>query len=103
MAQTSYIISLIDRVTQTARTIQGSLNRVTAQAEQVTAAIDGILLARQVRYDVYVKTMEALMQAATAAGQDPRLAGRQGDPRMQTGTTRRGRGTPSRSTGRRRR
>ena len=73
---------------------------VEEEAKKTTAAIDGILLARQVRFDVYVKMTEALMQAAA---QDPRLTGQPGNPNMQPGTTRRGRGTPSRTTGRRRR
>ena len=73
---------------------------VEEEAKKTTAAIDGILLARQVRFDVYVKMTEALMQAAT---QDPRLIGQPGNQNMQPGTTRRGRGTSSRTTGRRRR
>lgn len=42
MAQTSYTIRLLNRVTKTAKTIQGSLARVTAKAEQAAASIDGI-------------------------------------------------------------
>lgn len=42
MANTKYIISLVDRVSRTAKTIQGSLNKVTAQAEKTASAIDGI-------------------------------------------------------------
>lgn len=42
MADTSYTIRLINRVKQTAKTIQGNLERITAKAEAATAAIDGI-------------------------------------------------------------
>ena len=73
---------------------------VEEEAKKTTAAIDGILLARQVRFDLYVDITEKLRQAAA---QDPRLTGQPGNPNMQPGTTRRGRGTPSRTTGRRRR
>ncbi|MHC4327794.1 MAG: ankyrin repeat domain-containing protein [Planctomycetota bacterium] len=44
------------------------------EAKKTTAAIDGILLARQVRFDVYTKLAETLRRAAVP-GQDPRTAG----------------------------
>ena len=58
------------------------------EAKKTTAAIDGILLARQVRFDVYVKAVEALRQIA-APGQD----GRYGDQTGRTVGGRRGRTT----------
>lgn len=75
---------------------------VEEKAEKTTAAIDGILLARQVRFDVYVKTVEALKQAATAT-QDPRLTGRQGDQNALRTRGGRTRGRTGRTGGRRRR
>lgn len=50
---------------------------VEEKAEKTTAAIDGILLARQVRFDVYVKITEELKRTA-ATRQDPRTADRYG-------------------------
>ena len=44
------------------------------EAKKTTAAIDGILLARQVRFNVYIMLAEAL-KAAAAPGQNPRAAG----------------------------
>jgi hypothetical protein len=64
---------------------------VEEKAEKTTAAIDGILLARQVRFDVYVKMAETLKRTA-ATGQDPRTAGRYGEET--------GRATSGRSRGR---
>jgi hypothetical protein len=58
---------------------------VEEEAKKTTAAIDGILLARQVRFDVYAKVAEALKSAAV-----PGQAGAAGDPRMQQGVRSRG-------------
>ncbi|TKJ36747.1 MAG: hypothetical protein CEE38_10610 [Planctomycetes bacterium B3_Pla] len=60
------------------------------EAKKSTAAIDGVLLARQVRFDVYTKMAETLRRAA-APGQDPRTAGRYGDQAGRTTGGRRGR------------
>ncbi len=53
------------------------------EAKKTTAAIDGVLLARQVRFDVYVKMAETLRRAA-AQSQDPRTAGAAGGRRGRT-------------------
>jgi hypothetical protein len=53
------------------------------EAKKTTAAIDGILLARQVRFDVYIKMAETLRRAAVP-GQDPRTAGAVGGRRGRT-------------------
>ena len=65
---------------------------VEEEAKKTTAAIDGILLARKVRHDVYVAAAEQLRQTE-AQGQDPRTAGRYGDQagRATAGRTRGGR------------
>jgi hypothetical protein len=47
---------------------------VEEEAKKTTAAIDGVLLARQVRFDVYVKMADALKTTA-ALGQNPGAAG----------------------------
>ena len=66
---------------------------VEEEAKKTTAAIDGILLARQVRFDVYVKIAEALKTTA-ALGQNPRAAGsRYGEEGGRTTGGRRGRTT----------
>jgi len=65
---------------------------VEEEAKKTTAAIDGILLARQVRFDVYTKMAEALKRT-TAPGQDPRTAGRYGEQSARTTGGRRGRTT----------
>ncbi|MHC4435311.1 MAG: ankyrin repeat domain-containing protein, partial [Planctomycetota bacterium] len=65
---------------------------VDEEAKKTTAAIDGILLARQVRLDVYVKAADAL-RAAGAAGQTQGTAGRYGDQTARTTGGRRGRTT----------
>ena len=62
---------------------------VDEEAKKTTAAIDGILLARQVRFDVYVKMAEALKTTA-AAGQDPRAAGAERATGGRRGRTTRG-------------
>ena len=59
---------------------------VEEEAKKTTAVVDGILLARQVRFDVYIKTVEAL-RSTVAPGQDPRLAGRGGTTRGGVGAT----------------
>ncbi len=65
---------------------------VEEEAKKTTAAIDGILLARQVRFDVFIKIAEELKRTA-AQGQDPRTAGRYGDQTGRTVGGRRGRTT----------
>jgi len=65
---------------------------VEEEAKKTTAAIDGILLARQVRFDVYVKIADALKATATP-GQNPRTAGRYGDQTSRATGGRRGRTT----------
>ena len=62
---------------------------VDEEAKKTTAAIDGILLARQVRFDVYVKMAEALKTTA-AAGQGPRTAGAERATGGRRGRTTRG-------------
>ncbi len=59
------------------------------EAKKTTAAIDGILLARQVRFDVYVKVAEAL-RSAVAPGQ-PGMVDQYGNPIQQGGRSGRGR------------
>jgi hypothetical protein len=51
---------------------------VEEEAKKTTAAIEGVLLARQVRFDVYVKMADAL-QRSVAPGQNPGTAGRYGE------------------------
>ncbi len=72
------------------------------EAEKTTACIDGLLLARQQRYDAYVKKAEEeAAKAALNQGQDPRLGGRNADQNIRS---RRGRGrSRGRSSGYRRR
>ena len=65
---------------------------VSEEAKKTTAAIDGILLARQVRLDVYVKAADAL-RTAGAAGQNQATAGRYGDQTTRATGGRRGRTT----------
>jgi len=65
---------------------------VEEEAKKTTAAIDGVLLARQVRFDVYVKMADAL-KATAAPGQNPRTAGRYGDQTGRATGGRRGRTT----------
>ncbi|MHC4700109.1 MAG: ankyrin repeat domain-containing protein [Planctomycetota bacterium] len=64
---------------------------VEEEAKKTVAAIDGILLARKVRHDVFVAAAEQLRMTA-GQGQDPRMAGRYGDQtaggRATTGRTR---------------
>jgi cytohesin len=69
---------------------------VDEEAKKTTAAIDGILLARQVRFDVYVKMAEAL-RSVLAPGQ-PGMVDQYGNPilpgvRSGRGRTRGGAGT----------
>jgi len=52
---------------------------VEEQAKKTTAAIDGLLLARQTRFDAFVKKMEEQNKALQQA-QDPRSPGGYGDP-----------------------
>ena len=59
------------------------------EAKKTTAAIDGLLLARQERYDAYVKKAEA-EKSALVPGQAPGVAGQYGDPSMQQGVRTRG-------------
>ncbi len=67
---------------------------VEEKAKKTTAAIDGVLLARQERYDAYVKKAEAA-KSALAPGQNP---GQLGDPRLQQGVRgRSGRGSRGRT------
>jgi hypothetical protein len=61
------------------------------KAKKTTAAIDGLLLARQGRFDGLVKKMAA--EKAALQAQDPRTAGRYGDPDRRTQTGRYGRTT----------
>jgi len=65
---------------------------VEEEAKKTTAAIDGVLLARQVRFDVYVKMADAL-KATAAPGQNPGTAGRYGDQTGRATGGRRGRTT----------
>lgn len=59
---------------------------VEEEAKKTTAAIDGVLLARQERFDAYIKKVEE-EKNELAPGQDPRTAG---DPRLQQGVRSRG-------------
>ncbi len=64
---------------------------VEEEAKKTTAAVDGILLARQVRFNVFIKIAEELRRTA-APGQDPRTVGRYGEEAGRT-SGRRGRTT----------
>jgi hypothetical protein len=56
---------------------------VEEEAKKTTAAIDGILLARKVRHDVFMAAAEQLKRTAVQ-GQDPRMAGRYGEQSART-------------------
>lgn len=57
---------------------------VIEEAKKTTAAIDGILLARQERFAAYMKKIEQ-ERAKLAPGQDPRAPGQYADPTTQQG------------------
>jgi len=59
------------------------------EAKKTTAAIDGLLLARQERYNAYVKKAEA-ERSTLAPGQAPGAPGQYGDPSTQRGVRTRG-------------
>jgi hypothetical protein len=67
---------------------------VEEQAKKTTAAIDGVLLYRQMRFEAYISKMEEEEQALRQQTQDPSIRGRTSGRRsMQGGRTRGGTGT----------
>ncbi len=67
---------------------------VEEQAKKTTAAIDGLLLYRQIRFEAYISKMEEEQQALRQQTEDPRLRGRTSGRRsLQGGRTRGGTGT----------